>query len=375
MAPLHSEGGGGTNADVTEPSDSGGSADSNASGLLVGAATAEWLPWARCSCSKTSIKQRYRHRLVSGPKRVERSSSRVTPEQTYGGTGKSLRGNYPLANGGVYAWGLLDIAKEQTRDIWVRFRARMPSTTPQGLKFLKVFGGNDGGYANTTFGLDYTGVERGGMYCLRLATGPTRKMIPRTSSSSTARTQAWSVARSVSRDTAPSRRRNVSGARANGERRSHLRAPREVQFRNDDPDRGQRRRDLRPDRRQGLFGRQRRLQPAIRAIPRSSVWRSLGGRSRARLRSSSGTTISRSQSAVSATPRSSGFARGASESNDDRSRRGGSLCEIAAVSIEEPLHEASFELLEQAIASFGEREVQCEQRSTVSLRGIGARLR
>jgi hypothetical protein len=99
---------------------------------------------------------------------VELSSD---PEQTYGGAGKSLRGVYPLASGGVYAWGELNIAKEQTRDIWVRFRARMPSSSPQGLKFLKVFGGNDGGYANTTFGLDYTGVERGGMYCASFGDG------------------------------------------------------------------------------------------------------------------------------------------------------------------------------------------------------------
>jgi len=93
------------------------------------------------------------------------------PAQTYGGSGKSLRANYPLPTGGVYAWGILNIAAEQTRDLWVRFRARLPSSAPQGLKFFKVFGGSESGYANTTFGLDYTGVERGCMYNVSFGDG------------------------------------------------------------------------------------------------------------------------------------------------------------------------------------------------------------
>ena len=99
---------------------------------------------------------------------VELSSD---PKQTYGGAGQSLRGTYPLATGGVYVWGVLDLTAEQTRDLWVRFRARMPSPSPQGLKFLKVFGGNDGGYANTTFGTDYTGDEAGSMRCASFGDG------------------------------------------------------------------------------------------------------------------------------------------------------------------------------------------------------------
>jgi hypothetical protein len=93
------------------------------------------------------------------------------PAQTYGGVGRSLRGGYPLATGGVYVWGVANVAAEQTRDVWVRFRARMPSQSPQGLKFLKVFGGHDGGYANTTFGTDYTGEEAGSMRCVSFGDG------------------------------------------------------------------------------------------------------------------------------------------------------------------------------------------------------------
>ena len=82
----------------------------------------------------------------------------------------SLRSTYPIATGGVYAWAVYKIPAN-TNDIYMDFWAKMPGPK-QGLKFLKVFGGNDGvGYSNTTFGLDYTGGDSGSMYQVSFGDG------------------------------------------------------------------------------------------------------------------------------------------------------------------------------------------------------------
>lgn len=84
--------------------------------------------------------------------------------QTFGGQGKSLKASYPVPTGEVYAWGGVGLEQYNTEDLYMRFRAKMPGNH-HGLKFLKVFGQNvqGKGYANTTFGLDYTGSGYGSM--------------------------------------------------------------------------------------------------------------------------------------------------------------------------------------------------------------------
>jgi len=92
-----------------------------------------------------------------------------TSKNLNGGRG-SLRAAYPIATGGVYAWAVYKIPAN-TNDIYLDFWAKMPGSK-QGVKFLKVFGGNDGvGYSNTTFGLDYTGGDPGSMYQVSFGDG------------------------------------------------------------------------------------------------------------------------------------------------------------------------------------------------------------
>lgn len=95
---------------------------------------------------------------------------------TYGGGGKSLKATYPAMgtpNGSLYPGGSFDLKPYATDHVYIRFRAKMPGHT-HGLKFLKVFGQRSGdSYANTTFGLDYTGVATGtgSMYCVSFGDG------------------------------------------------------------------------------------------------------------------------------------------------------------------------------------------------------------
>lgn len=88
--------------------------------------------------------------------------------ENYAGSVGSLKATYPQpTTGEVYVVGNYDLtpycALGATNHIYVDFYAKMPASK-QGLKFLKLFGARTGGnYANTTFGLDYTGEERGGL--------------------------------------------------------------------------------------------------------------------------------------------------------------------------------------------------------------------
>lgn len=75
----------------------------------------------------------------------------------------ALKAIYPVGTGGIYGWASFDMTPYKTREVYVEFNAKMPAAK-QGLKFLKIFGERDaasGGYANTTFGLDYTGIAAG----------------------------------------------------------------------------------------------------------------------------------------------------------------------------------------------------------------------
>jgi hypothetical protein len=89
----------------------------------------------------------------------------------YAGSSGSLRGQYPTLNDvGCYSGYEGDFGNT----MFVRFRAKMPSAHKDGLKFWKVFGGDGpGGVANCTFGLDYTGIERGGMMGIYYGDGTT----------------------------------------------------------------------------------------------------------------------------------------------------------------------------------------------------------
>ena len=69
-----------------------------------------------------------------------------------------VRGTYPAGVDGNSVWTNIPLGEFNTREIFVEFKARFPTPVRHGLKFLKVFGKNNqpGGYANTTFGLDYS---------------------------------------------------------------------------------------------------------------------------------------------------------------------------------------------------------------------------
>ena len=91
----------------------------------------------------------------------------------------SIKGSYPAraAGGGGYVWCGYDASALATHDLYLDFWAKMPTPTKQGLKFLKIFGArgtiDTSNYANTTFGLDYTGVDVGGMYAVSYGDGAT----------------------------------------------------------------------------------------------------------------------------------------------------------------------------------------------------------
>lgn len=90
--------------------------------------------------------------------------------EVLGKTGGSLRAVYPKGSGAIYGWASFDMTPYKTYEVYVEFHAKMPKAK-QGLKFLKIFGGG----ANTTFGLDYTGVAsgKGSLYQVSFGDGTT----------------------------------------------------------------------------------------------------------------------------------------------------------------------------------------------------------
>ncbi len=81
--------------------------------------------------------------------------SREVDQQINSNSAGALKATYPVGTGEIYGWASFDMAPYQSYEVYVEFNAKMPKAK-QGLKFLKIFGG-----ANTTFGLDYTGVPSG----------------------------------------------------------------------------------------------------------------------------------------------------------------------------------------------------------------------
>jgi hypothetical protein len=70
----------------------------------------------------------------------------------YEGSAGSLRGIYPPnAKGGSYIWANYSVSALNLSDIYIEFKAKMPSNPVRGLKFVKIFGKNLNGYSNTTF--------------------------------------------------------------------------------------------------------------------------------------------------------------------------------------------------------------------------------
>jgi hypothetical protein len=91
----------------------------------------------------------------------------------------ALRMNYPYRDfgaGGIVNSLHFDVP-DGIKELYVRFRAKMPNAK-HGLKFLKVFGRNATGgantVANTTFALDYTGANNGSMLMVGFGDGSTQ---------------------------------------------------------------------------------------------------------------------------------------------------------------------------------------------------------
>ena len=85
-----------------------------------------------------------------------------------------LHAGYPnVSDGQTYVWFSYDISALGTLEVFIEFDARM--TSPHGFKFLKFFGESGDGYANTTVGLDYTGIDNGGMFSIGFGDGTNRE--------------------------------------------------------------------------------------------------------------------------------------------------------------------------------------------------------
>lgn len=89
------------------------------------------------------------------------------------GVDNYLKAEYPIPTGGGYFWGGYTPPTLQ-QDIYIQLWARMPGVK-YGLKFVKLFGKRTGvggnNYANSTFGLDYTGINFGSMYTTSFGDG------------------------------------------------------------------------------------------------------------------------------------------------------------------------------------------------------------
>jgi hypothetical protein len=95
------------------------------------------------------------------------------PAQNHNDGATAIVGSYPASgNGESYVWGGYDVSSLGLSDVYIDFWAKMPGAK-QGLKFLKIFGrhGADDSYSNTTFGLDYTGIDLGGMAAVSFGDG------------------------------------------------------------------------------------------------------------------------------------------------------------------------------------------------------------
>lgn len=101
----------------------------------------------------------------------------TTTAQNYNNTAGSLKADYPIPAGDTYTVGSYQLAPYvaigATNHVYVDFYAKMPNSK-QGLKFCKIAGQvNGSATANITFGLDYTGIDRGGMVYVGFGDGTT----------------------------------------------------------------------------------------------------------------------------------------------------------------------------------------------------------
>lgn len=101
-------------------------------------------------------------------------SRNTVTANNYANSAGSVRGQYPGPLNDVACYSGYDISSYNSSSVFARFRAKMPSAHKDGLKFWKVFGQDGpGGVANCTFGLDYTGITRGGMMGVYYGDGAT----------------------------------------------------------------------------------------------------------------------------------------------------------------------------------------------------------
>jgi hypothetical protein len=76
----------------------------------------------------------------------------------------ALEGSYPVPGaGGQFILANYNVASLQTEDIYIEFWAKMPGAKG-GCKFLKIFGNESDGYADTTIGANFAGGDYGSIY-------------------------------------------------------------------------------------------------------------------------------------------------------------------------------------------------------------------
>ena len=148
--------------------------------LLTGLLCAAWAgasPWAHAQVQVLTNLQ------ITGPGIPTSAGWRLggrglsvgttTPPPVSGDASYALEGQYPAVgpHGETSAYANFYLPSLGTEGIYIDFWAKMPAAT-EGFKFCKIFGVTSGtspsgtpyqGYANTTFGTDYTGIDPGGI--------------------------------------------------------------------------------------------------------------------------------------------------------------------------------------------------------------------
>ncbi len=158
----------GQSCTVTHGSGTVGSADVSNTLVSCAASTVTTL-WTE---DFETVQQLYDNNTAAFTGTVELSKD---TSKNAGGSAGSVKGTIarPFGPGGWEVWGGFKQVPANTNHLYIEFDAKMPGPK-HGLKFVKVFGhGGNGNYANTTFGLDYTGVDFGGMYVVSFGDGTT----------------------------------------------------------------------------------------------------------------------------------------------------------------------------------------------------------
>ena len=104
------------------------------------------------------------------------SVAATTPPPVSGDAPYALEAQYPAVGPkgetAAYANFYIPSSDSNAESVYIDFWAKMPGN-PGGLKFVKIFGKRSDpvGYANTTFLLDYTGVDPGGLLAVYFGSG------------------------------------------------------------------------------------------------------------------------------------------------------------------------------------------------------------